>query len=80
MFSLRESGSVLASSRPVIFPSKVGNIFRLRIDLRPGLVQGRDGIQFLDDNIWTMDDNIGRDGGLISPLKLTVRVPEDSDT
>ena len=30
----------------------------LEIEFRPVLVQGRDDFHFLDDNIWTMDDNI----------------------
>ena len=38
--------------------AKADDISVLRIEFRPGLVQGRDGIQFLDDNIWTMDGNI----------------------
>ena len=60
-FPVWELNSVPVSSRPIIFPSKADYIFLLRIEFRPALVQGRDGIQFLADNIWTMDDDIGRD-------------------
>ena len=57
----------------MVFPPKADNMFFLRIEFRPGLVQGRDGIQFLDDSIWTMDGNIGRDDVLAPPPVVCMR-------
>ena len=58
----------------MILSSKDDNILFLGIEFRPVLVQGRDDIQFLDDDIWTMDDNIGRDEDHAPPVFMDLFV------